>query len=329
MFRRTIVRSLAISVALLSLGAATTSQAQEKLPYGLKAGKPHNGTTLNVMLVGTSQFKGIELRAEEFTKLTGIKVTWSEVTFKALQEKVSTVGVAADGAVDVVNYLDSWGPPNAHWFVPLDDRLKRDGISMDRYPAAFAKTSTFNGKVMGLPMRSHVQLFFYRKDIFDELKLSAPQTWEDVVRAGQVIKKAKPGIGPLACYFGADGTRQNLYVWVNFLWGAGVKIFDAKGQPAWDSPAGIQATKDYIALNTTEKICADGAVSMVEQEARIVFMQGKAAMLPIWWWAYSPLTNPSRSHESRLVVRSRPGPHACLTIAKFIAGVILLQPIPI
>ena len=55
MFRRTIVQCLAISGAILSLGLATISHAQEKLPYGLKAGKPYNGTTLNVMLVGTSQ----------------------------------------------------------------------------------------------------------------------------------------------------------------------------------------------------------------------------------------------------------------------------------
>ena len=144
-------RSATLIFASAALLAAMGAQAQDKLPYNLKSGKPYDGTELRVLLVGTPQFKGLELRAEEFTKMTGIKVMWDETTFKALQEKVSSVGVAADGSYDVVNYLDSWGPPNARWLVDLGPLLKRDGISMDRYPSAFTKSVTYDGKVMGLP----------------------------------------------------------------------------------------------------------------------------------------------------------------------------------
>lgn len=288
-------RSATLILASAALLAAMGAQAQEKMPYNLKAGKPYDGTELRVLLVGTPQFKGLELRAGEFTKLTGIKVTWDETTFKALQEKVSSVGVAADGSYDVVNYLDSWGPPNARWLVDLGPLLKRDGISMDRYPSAFTKSVTYDGKVMGLPLRSHVQIFYYRKDIFDKLNLAAPKTWADVVTAGKAVQKAMPEVGGVACYYGADGNRQNLYLWLDFLRGAGADVFDAKGNPAWDTPAGIQATKDYIALNTVDKVCAPGSVSSLEQDSRIVFMQGKAAMLPIWSWAYSPLISPESS----------------------------------
>ncbi len=291
MQRRTATHLLATAALLASLGA----HAQSKMPYGLKAGKPYDGANVRVLIVGTPQFIGFELRADEFTKLTGIKVTWDRTTFGALQEKVAGVGVAADGGYDVVNYLDSWGPPNARWFVPLDPLLKRDGISMDRYPSAFVKSVTYDGKTIGLPLRSHVQIFYYRKDVFDKLNLAAPKTWQDVVTSGKAIQKAMPEMGALACYYGADGNRQNLYLWLDFLRGAGASIFDAKGNPAWDTPAGIQATKDYIALNTVDKICAPGSVSALEQDGRIVFMQGKAAMLPIWSWAYSPLISPESS----------------------------------
>lgn len=289
--RRLNTRIFAIATLLVAFGA----KAQDNLPYGLKPGKPYAGATVQALVVVTPQFKGLELRADEFTKLTGINVKWTEVPFKSLQEKMASVGVAADGNYDIVNYLDAWGPANAHWLMPLDPLLARDGVSVDRYPPAFVKASSFGGKVIGLPMRSHTQLFFYRKDIFDELKLPAPKTWDDVVAAGTAIKAAKPGVGPLACYYGADGNRQNLFIWVNYLWGAGAQIFDAKGQPAWDSPAAIKATKEFIGLNTENKICADGAVSALEQDARVSFMQGKAAMIPVWWWAYSGFVNPSSS----------------------------------
>lgn len=291
MQRRTATRIFATSALLAALGA----QAQGTIPYNLKPGKPYDGTNLRVLYVGTPQLIGFELRSDEFTKLTGIKVTWDKTTFGALQEKVAGVGVAADGSYDIVNYLDSWGPPNARWLVPLDPLLKRDGISMDRYPSAFVKSVTYDGKTIGLPLRSHVQIFYYRKDIFEKLKLAAPTTWQDVVTAGKAIQKAMPEMGGLGCYYGADGNRQNLYIWLNFLRGAGADIFDAKGNPAWDTPAGIKATKDYIALNTVDKVCAPGSVSALEQDSRIVFMQGKVAMLPIWSWAYSPLISPESS----------------------------------
>ncbi|MEC7416680.1 MAG: sugar ABC transporter substrate-binding protein [SAR324 cluster bacterium] len=281
-------------VAASLLGASVAGAGDNVLPYKLKSGKPYAGTTLNILSVVTPQFKAYELRDEEFESLTGITVNWAHIPFVSLQEKVSSVGVAADGSFDVVNYLDSWGPPNAYWFVALDDRLKADGISMSRYPQAFAKSAMYKGKVMGFPLRAHPQLMFYRKDLFAKHGLSVPKSWDDVARAGKVIKQ-KEGIGGLACYYGADGNRQNLFIWLNYLWAAGADVFDTQMKPAWATPAGLKATRDYVALHTQHNICGGGAVSNVEQDARIQFSQGKAAMIPVWWWAYSGFSNPNQS----------------------------------
>ena len=286
----------------LGLGAAllaATPGFAEDLPYGLTAGKPYEGTTINVLAVVTPQFTGIALRDQEFTDLTGIEVQWTEVPFTALQEKVSSVGIAANGNFDVVNYLDSWGPANSDWLLTIDDLLERDGISMDRYPPAFARSAMFEGEVKGFPLRAHPQLMFYRKDVFDQLGLEPPATWDDVVSAGDAIRASDLDMDPLALYYGADGNRQNLFIWLNFLWGAGADVFTDDWQPGWTTPEAIQATKDYVALHTEHGVTAPSAVSWVEQEARIAFQQGKAAMMPVWWWAYSPMTNPDSSTLSK------------------------------
>lgn len=283
--------------ALLALGSAAIAAPAlgQALPYGLRPGKPFNGVRLNVLAVVTPQFDGLQLRTTEFTTMTGIEVRWDFIPFASLQEKVAATGVAADGSYDIVNYLDSWGPPNAHWFVRLDPLLRRDGISMDRYPAAFAKAAMFKGEVTGLPLRSHAQLFYYRADIFQELGLTPPKTWEDVVTAGKTIRARKPDIEPLALYYHNDGNRQNLFIWLNFLWGAGAQVFDDRMRPAWASDAGLKATEDYIGLHTREKITNPGSISFVEQDARVSFQQGKSAMLPMWWWGYSAMVNPQQS----------------------------------
>jgi len=280
--------------ATLAAGLAGSAVAQD-MPYDLKPGKPYAGTEINILSVVTPQFDGLMLRDGEFTELTGIKTNWTFIPFTALQEKVASVGVAADGSFDVVNYLDSWGPPNARWLVPIDDWLKRDGISMDRYPAAFAKSAMFEDKTLGFPLRAHAMLMFYREDIFNELGLSAPKSWDEVTAAAEKIRASGKDIEPLALYYHNDGNRQNLFIWLNFLWSAGADVFDENMKPAWASDAGLKATEDYIALHTKLKVTNPASLSFVEQDARQSFMQGKSAMIPVWWWAYSSMINPKSS----------------------------------
>ena len=294
--RSTVARVAAASALAAGLLAAGSPAAVAgELPYGLEAGKPYAGTKLNILSVVTPQFEGLMLRDGEFTELTGIETEWTFIPFTSLQEKVASVGVAADGGFDVVNYLDSWGPPNAHWLVGIDGMMAEDGIGMDRYPAAFAKSAQFEGRTIGFPLRAHAQLMFYRKDVLAEVGMEPPRTWDDVVAVADAIRAKGLDVEPLALYFHNDGNRQNLFIWLNFLWAAGADVFDAKTCPIWDSEEGLAATEDYVALHTVHKATNPSSISFVEQDARQSFQQGKSAMIPVWWWAYSPFINPKSS----------------------------------
>jgi multiple sugar transport system substrate-binding protein len=284
---------LATAAAVASLAltpmAAVAGGHLEK--YNLLPGKPFEGTTLNILSVVTPQFDGLMLRDEEFTELTGIETEWTFIPFGSLQEKINAEGIAANGTFDVVNYLDSWGPPNAHWLKSIDAMMERDGISMDRYPAAFARSAQYEGETLGFPLRAHPQLMFYRKDLIPE----PPKSWDDVIRIGKELKETNPDIAPLALYYNNDGNRQNLFIWLNFLWAGGADIFNEDGTAAWASEAGIQATKDYIELHTVHEVTNPNSLAFVEQDARQSFMQGNSAMMPVWWWAYSGFYNPDSS----------------------------------
>lgn len=259
--------------------------------YNLLPNKPFDGTKLNILSVVTPQFDGLMLRDDEFTELTGIETEWTFIPFGSLQEKINAEGIAANGTFDVVNYLDSWAPPNAHWLMPIDELMARDGISMDRYPAAFARSAQFEGKTLGFPLRAHPQLLFYRKDLIPE----PPTTWEEVIEVGKKLKETNPDIAPLALYYNNDGNRQNLFIWINFLWAAGADIFNDDWTAAWTTEEAIKATEDYVALHTVHEITNPNSLAFVEQDARQSFMQGKSAMIPVWWWAYSGFYNPESS----------------------------------
>jgi ABC-type glycerol-3-phosphate transport system substrate-binding protein len=259
------------------------------LPYGLLEGKPFEGTTLNVLSVVTPQFEGLMLRDDEFTEMTGIELEWTFIPFGGLQEKINAEGLAATGTFDVVNYLDSWGPPNNHWLLPIDDLMERDGISMDRYPAAFARSAQYEGQTMGFPLRAHPQVLFYRTDLIDE----PPSSWEEM--AELAANWDNEDVSPLALYYNNDGNRQNLFIWLNFLWAAGADVFNEDGTAGWTTDAALQATEDYVALLTEDGVANPSSLAFVEQDARQSFMQGNSAMIPGWWWFYSGFQNPEIS----------------------------------
>ncbi|MEM9643189.1 MAG: extracellular solute-binding protein [Pseudomonadota bacterium] len=173
----------------------------------------------------------------------------------------------------------------------IDELMARDGISMDRYPAAFARSAQFEGETLGFPLRAHPQLMFYRKDLIQE----PPTSWAEVIEIGKALKDTNPDIAPLGLHYNKDGNRQNLFIWIKFLWAAGADIFNDNWTPAWTTEEALQATEDYIALHTVHEVTNPNSLAFVEQDSRQSFMQGNSAMIPVWWWAYSGFYNPDNS----------------------------------
>jgi multiple sugar transport system substrate-binding protein len=82
---------------------------------------------------------------------------------------------------------------------------------------------------------------------------------------------------------------------MNLLWGKGGDLFDADGNPVFNSDAGVAATETYISYLTEQEIVPAGSAVFVEQDAVNSFKQGNSAMLPVWWWVRSQLTDPEQS----------------------------------
>jgi multiple sugar transport system substrate-binding protein len=73
-------------------------------------------------------------------------------------------------------------------------------ISLDKYLPDLSKNFSasalaqvqFQGKTYGVPQNACPMVFFYRKDVFDKLGLTAPKTWADYAKAAAVIHAADP-----------------------------------------------------------------------------------------------------------------------------------------
>ena len=292
MDRRQLMQWAAASAGLGSLAPAARAQAT------LKPGKPYAGATVNVLTVVAPQFSAHEARLPEFEAATGIKVKYQYVPFASMREKLTAELVAQTDQYDVLSAMDVWGPALYQLFDPLNARLAEKGIDMAaRYPQAHLRAARDgNGEgrnVLGFPIRGHVQLMFYRKDIFDRLGLKPPETWDQMVSVGQQVQ-AKTDLAGVAMYYGKTG-GQNLMIWFNYLWGMGGELLDAKGQPAFHSPQGVAATQAYLDVLLKHKVAPAGSASFNETDAVNSVAQGKSAMVPVWWWRYAGLTDAKTS----------------------------------
>lgn len=155
---------------------------------------------------------------------------------------------------------------------PLDDLVAKYGQQLT--PNQLIKV---DGKIMAVAMMVNTQHFMYRQDVFDQLKLEAPASYEDVLAAAKAIKEAGLVEHPLG---GTYKTGWNLaQEFVNMYLGFGGGFFGEGNQPAINNAQGQQALemmKQLSAYMDPEYLVSDS--TYVQQQ----FQQGKIAMANLW-----------------------------------------------
>jgi len=129
---------------------------------------------------------------DTFTPLTGVKVNVKLVAADAVMPAV-VAGTGPDMAltvpqVDPVNYAIRSAAVDISKFPDFDEAVK------DLSPSVIVPF-TFQGGVYGLPETQYFHVMFYRKDIFEELNLPIPDTWDELINILPVIQKNNMNVG--------------------------------------------------------------------------------------------------------------------------------------
>ncbi|MCQ2450179.1 MAG: extracellular solute-binding protein, partial [Clostridia bacterium] len=128
---------------------------------------------------------------EDFTPKTNISVKLSLV-YQGYLESI-LAGCNPDIALDVARSY----PVNLACREALTDLTQFDTYEevMSRFGNNAGVPYEYNGGVYGLPSTQSFFMLFYRKDIFKELNLSAPQTWDDFYDIVPVLQRNNYEIG--------------------------------------------------------------------------------------------------------------------------------------
>ncbi|HLX28352.1 MAG TPA: extracellular solute-binding protein [Casimicrobiaceae bacterium] len=178
------------------------------------------------------------------------------------------------------------------------------------------KLRTFDskgGKLMGVPVNGNVEVFYYRKDLYDKHGLEVPETWDEVLANAEKLDDGSRVYG----FVHRDDRDSALADFSNYLFSFGGDVF--KDASAGDftvtlnSPAALRALEFYRELGKAGGYPTAGAVS---QGQMIQLMAtGKAAQAIGIVGAWSQLEDPSKSavvgkFDAALIPRSNDGRHA-------------------
>lgn len=161
---------------------------------------------------------------------------------------------------------------NAGTIRPLDDLVAKYGQNLT--PNQLIR---INGRIMAVAMMVNTQHLMYRSDVFADLGIDVPTSWDEVYAAAEKIQAAGVVDYPLGATMKSGWNLAQEFV--NMYPGFGGEFFNDDNTAAVNSEAGLQALatmQKALAFTDPEVLVSDS--TYVQQQ----FQQGKIAMANLW-----------------------------------------------
>ena len=217
----------------------------------------------------------IQTAANEFVKDNpGVSIKIETFSWSDFYTKWTT-GIASGNVPDlstalpnhVVEMLD------AEAIVPLDDLI--DGMGRDRFYEAPLKEVTSEGKTYAVPLYSHAQVMWYRKDLLAKYNLDVPTTWDELRTAATTITEGEKGeTYGLSVPMGTIDMMATR--WLNFyVRSAGERLLTDDNKANLVSPAALEGAKYWTDLY--KSVSPKDSVNFNVLDQATLYYQGKTA----------------------------------------------------
>ena len=202
-----------------------------------------------------------------------VKVKWTDVPWSAMQGKILSA-VAAKTAPDVVNLNPDFASQLASKGSWLDLNESISETDRDRYLANIWEASSLNGKTFGVPWYLTARIAIYNKAMFDEAGISSPpKTYAELATAAQKIKDKTGKYAFFVTTVPTDsGELMESFVQM------GVKLVDASGKAAFNTPEGQTAFQYWVDLYK-QKLIPPAVLTEGHQRAVDLYQSGDVALL--------------------------------------------------
>ncbi len=179
----------------------------------------------------------IDRQAEEFTKATGIKATVEKINQNDIPARI-TAGIESGSGPDVIQ-MNANQPQLFANGLANHDELFREVLGDQVYEWA-SGANIVDGVARGVPIFNTGNAVVYRKDVFDELGLAVPNTWDEYLEVGRTLKNNNLPVGQTLGHTFGDAPTFTYPL----MWSYGGQEVDGDGKVVINS----QGTLDALAF---------------------------------------------------------------------------------
>ncbi|MDJ1433199.1 extracellular solute-binding protein [Halostagnicola sp. A-GB9-2] len=284
--RRSVLASSGATITALSLAGCLGDESEE-------------GTAESISVAAVEgEGSWFDTLADEYLEdETGIEINVELLPFDGLFEQLVSVLDNRGDEFDVVFMDDPWFPRMANHLEPLEqwlpdglpDELIQSTVDIATWPtpneAVPPGADELEQEVRGTVAVGNAQLFAYNTDHFDEVGEDPPETWDDVLEAGQAIDSELDDTAG----FVLRGERGNPINASFYAVGGSMagRMFDDDWSYNWSSTEGRDAI-DLFA-NELADISPEGVTAYDSDEVITAIGSGEAAQGLVWPGAASDM----------------------------------------
>ena len=154
------------------------------------------------------RLENIQKAADAFVKANPkVKITIETFSWADFYTKWTT-GLASGNVPDMSTALPNHVVEmiDVDAILPLDTLIDR--IGRDRFNQAPLTEMTIDGKCYAVPLYSHAQVMWYRKDLLEKYSLEVPTTWDELYDAATTITEGEGGAAMQSACGGAKIQRS-------------------------------------------------------------------------------------------------------------------------
>ena len=195
----------------------------------------------------------------EFQKANpNITVKYVGIPAASVQQKYDTA-VASGGTPDVGGVTTSYlgGLVAQKALLPLDDQVTSAGLNTKIVPGLVdsVRKVAADGKLYELPTSGNLDVFWYRKDLFEKAGLKAPNTWDEFFTDVPKLTDTAENQYGFTIRGGAGAIFQLLTEMYSY---SGINsFFDATGKSTINDPKNVELIQKIAALYKKDTPSAD------------------------------------------------------------------------
>jgi len=292
LWKKAATAGLSLTMALTLAGCSTDSKDNAGSENKAEENKAGEKVTI-VFARGKDETQASKLLVDEFNKThPNIEVQLKEMPSDSgkSHDQYVTMFSAKSNEIDVFDLDVIWPAEfaQAGYLLPLDRFIQQDGIKMSDYIQGAVQAGNFSGQQWTMPKFIDAGLLFYRTDLVKE----APKTWDDLIKAAKDTKgKEGTKFGYLMQAKQYEGLVCNF---IEFIGSYGGRVIDEKNQVVINSPETIKGLNKMIEV-VKSGLVPSNITTFTEPESNTSFMQGEAALLRNWPYAFATAQDEKQS----------------------------------